>query len=92
MYVVMYMPSKIKNKNAITPDRRSTNWTQILMLLIVILVLLILGLPSLIYIIFGGEETKAILTFVFKWGRDGLALIGLGMIVQKVFKFFEGKI
>lgn len=86
------MPSKIKNKSPIVPDRRSTNWTQILMLLIVILVLLLLGVPTLMYFIFGGEETKAILTFVFKWSRDGLALIGLGMIVQKVFKFFEGKI
>lgn len=62
------------------------------MLLIVIVVLLALGIPSLMYIIFGGEETKILLTFVFKWGRDGLALIGLGMIIQKVFKFFEGKI
>ncbi|GEM_PF-2449645 len=88
----MHSQSKIKNKSAIVPDRRSTNWTQILMLLIVIVVLLVLGIPSLKYVIFGGEETKAILTFVFKWSRDGLALIGLGLMIQKVFKFFEGKI
>jgi hypothetical protein len=88
----MHSQSKIKNKSAIVPDRRSTNWTQILMLLIVIVVLLVLGIPSLMYVIFGGEETKTLLTIVFKWGRDGLALIGLGLMIQKVFKFFEGKI
>lgn len=86
------MPSKIKNKSAIVPDRRSTNWKHIFICMIVALVILVLGAPALMYCILGGEETKTILTFVFKWARDGLALIGLGIIVQKVFKFFEGKI
>lgn len=86
------MPSKIKNKSAIVPDRRSTNWKHILICMIIVLVILILGAPTLMYCILGGEETRIILTFVFKWSSDGLALIGFGMIIQKVFKFFEGKI
>lgn len=86
------MPSKIKNKSAIVPDRRSTNWKHILICMIVALVVLALGTPTLMYCILGSEETKIILTVIFKWSIDGLALIGFGMIIQKVFKFFEGKI
>jgi mannose/fructose/N-acetylgalactosamine-specific phosphotransferase system component IIC len=86
------MPSKIKNKTPIVPDRRSTNWKHILIFMIMACVVLMIAIPVLMYFILGRDEAKVALASVFQWGSDGLALVGLGMIIQKIIKFFEGKI